>query len=537
MDELVAVIDQIGTDQPPSDEQLTDTKTELATLLDEALTAPRDMEAARAIREAIDKIDAEFVTRTEDAKKEDEEAAKLLEGVKAEEADPDESEGDENAEAEEAEEVEAPEAVAVAANLAKATRRVRSRIEDNPPAPERSDVRVRGIGAAQGMVNDQSTMDDVARVFADLQGDRNLGRQSLVHLDFEYPKNRQLRSKEAVDNTRLIDAVFSEENLTFEAVGAAGGICGPLEADFSSPICGDRGRPIRDGLTRFNASRGGIRYNPSASLADVVGGITVWPIETDESPGAEVKECLVIDCDTDLEAKVDAVVACLQIGNFQARFNPEFWRSRLDLLMVAHDRIAEQLLHTDITALSTAVTYTEGNGTGTVYTVLSAIDRAVAGISSRLRLNRSTGYRVILADWVHQALRTQVARQRFGGDGVAQLALADATIDAWFRARRVTPIWSLDVDVFGAQGAGALLDWPGGTTTLTVFPEGTFMFLDGGTLDLGTEIVDSTLNQTNDRQAFLETFEKVVFRGCQSLQVTVEVGETCICPDVLELTS
>jgi thiazole synthase ThiGH ThiG subunit len=44
-----------------------------------------------------------------------------------------------------------------------------------------------------------------------------------------------------------------------------------------------------------------------------------------------------------------------------------------------------------------------------------------------------------------------------------------------------------------------------------------------------TLIVDSTLLQTNDRQAFQETFEKVAFRGCESLAVTVPVEQGCIC--------
>ena len=94
-----------------------------------------------------------------------------------------------------------------------------------------------------------------------------------------------------------------------------------------------------------------------------------------------------------------------------------------------------------------------------------------------------------------------------------------------------------DLDVFGTQNAGALLDYPGGTTQFIVYPEGTFMFLDGGTLDLGTEITDSTLNKTNDRQAFVETFEKAVKRGCESLAVTVTINEGCQCPEVLDLGS
>jgi hypothetical protein len=42
------------------------------------------------------------------------------------------------------------------------------------------------------------------------------------------------------------------------------------------------------------------------------------------------------------------------------------------------------------------------------------------------------------------------------------------------------------------------------------FPEGTFLYIDGGTLDLGL-VRDSTLNSTNDFQVFGEIFNNTVF--------------------------
>jgi hypothetical protein len=52
-----------------------------------------------------------------------------------------------------------------------------------------------------------------------------------------------------------------------------------------------------------------------------------------------------------------------------------------------------------------------------------------------------------------------------------------------------------------------------------LFSEGTFLFLDGGTLDLGI-VRDSTLNGTNDYKLFIETFEGVAKVGVESLRVT-----------------
>jgi hypothetical protein len=74
-----------------------------------------------------------------------------------------------------------------------------------------------------------------------------------------------------------------------------------------------------------------------------------------------------------------------------------------------------------------------------------------------------------------------------------------------------------------------IVDYPT-TITVPVFPEGTWLFGDGGSLDLGTNITDSSLNEVNNRQAFMETFETTFFRGCESLAVDIPLGIDCICP-------
>ena len=537
MEELLEIINRIGSDDPPSDEELTDSRTKLVELLTVAAEGEeRDLAAARELRTAIDTVDVEVKARADAAVAEEEEAKQLLEGITAQEEEgPDDDETEEPAPEEQGDEVEAKKekelvGVGAAGNLANAVKRTSARVQRDAEVERESkyDVRIRAVGAAQGYpLGVESTMDDVAKMFARDATAVRSGRQSLMRVEKEYPVDRQL-GKLAGPNNRIIDSIFAPDNLTVSAIGAAGGICGPLAADFSHPICGDRGRPIRDSLTQFQADRGGIRYAPSATLADVVGGTSIWTAanDVDPTPSPATKACLVIDCEDELEALVDAVVACVQIGNFQARFNPEFWRSRLDLLAIAHDRLAETTIYNEIVAQSTAVTYAATDGT--VPTVLGAIDKAVQGLKSRLRIT-DTQFRAIMPEWLHGALRADLARQAYGSPS-EQLAASDAVLDSYFSARGVTPTWSPDVDLFAAQAAGALQEWPGGNAVIVVYPVGTFMFLDGGTLDLGTEITDSTLNQTNDRQAFMETFEKVVKRGCESLAITVPVDEVCLCP-------
>lgn len=529
MDELLELVARLGTDDPPTAEELSAARAQLVELLRTATAEEtRDLEAAVALREAIDSIDAETTRATEAQAAEDAEARRLLDGLDPEAA-------------EEAAEETAPEPEPVAASndrpnrrtsLSAAVRRTAlARGTTDPNTPAYSQVLTLGVAQGERLAANASLL-DVATVF-----DRAAGRvktrgarETLVRVEQEFPENRRLSvSGERHSNDMLLSGLMGHQP-GLVPVTAAGGICDPLPADFAHPIFGDRDRPIRDALPRFNAARGGVRFSPAVTLSAVSGSVGVWTIETDESPGETEKNCLVLTCEEEEVAYVDAITACLQIGNFSARFNPEFWRSRLDLLMVAHARLAEQTLYADMDAASTQVTY--GTGEGTIYSVLTAVDKAQAGLRSRMRLTNRTVMNVLLPAWVRDALRSDITRQRLGSAPGEHLAVADRIIDTFFTSRNVRPVWSYDLDLFGTQNAGALLTYPGGNVEFIMWPEGAFFFLDGGTLDLGTEILDSTMVRQNNRMAFMETFERAVFRGGQSLAVTVPVAELCICNDL-----
>jgi hypothetical protein len=72
-----------------------------------------------------------------------------------------------------------------------------------------------------------------------------------------------------------------------------------------------------------------------------------------------------------------------------------------------------------------------------------------------------------------------------------------------------------------AQAAGALVSFPT-TCVAYLYPEGSWLFTDGGTLDLGV-VRDSVLNAGNNYRIFAETFENAVFVGLESLAITMNV--------------
>lgn len=519
---------------PPTDEELTEARTGLVEGLKAAAEGERpNLEDARAIRQAIDAIDAEVVSRAEQREAERAEAAKLLEGIdgadikaadgddegdgdKEDDKSDDEGDGDKEPEA-------SKEKVTVAASLSDAINRsAKRKAERAADVASTWDVLVSTLGPAQGFsISQDADLDAVAQIFNRFAPQVRSGRSTFVHMDRLYPEDRAL-GLSAEENTRAIDKFTSPRAIT-----AAGGICEPLPADFSHPICGDRGRPITDALPSFRADRGGIRFAPNVTIGDLSGAITVWTSETDADPGSDTKACPRIECEDELSATVDAIVACLTVGNFQARFNPEFWRSRLDLLMIEHDRVAEQTAYATMVAASQTTTAPAAAGDGTITDLLRVIDLQVAGIRSRNRLI-GTQFRTVLPLWTRNALRTQLANQAPAGSADL-FDVGDQRLNNFFAVRGVTPVWSPDIELLAAsQGAGALENYNTPFNVLT-FPEGTFVFFDGGTLDLGTQIVDSTLNATNDRQAFMETFEQVVKRGCESLVTPVTVAADCIC--------
>jgi hypothetical protein len=98
-------------------------------------------------------------------------------------------------------------------------------------------------------------------------------------------------------------------------------------------------------------------------------------------------------------------------------------------------------------------------------------------------------------------------------------------IDGYLAARGVNICYHIE-EPTGSQSSGAMNEF-GDTLTWYMFAEGTFLFLDGGTLDLGI-IRDSTLVGTNDYKMFVETFEGVAKVGVESLKVasTIAVNGT-----------
>lgn len=323
-------------------------------------------------------------------------------------------------------------------------------------------------------------------------------------------------------NTATVARIMAEHH---QALTAAGGLCGPAAPryDVAGRVDATDLRPIANGLPRAEADRGAVTFQRPPELEDVEAGLTVWTEANDQNPAdPTTKNVVTATCGDDVEVVVDAIVRRMQVGNFRARYFPEQVAGWLRTLEAAHARLAERTLLDTIDAGSTAVT--AGQVLGTARDVLATIDRASAVLRDRRRLDPDAWLTLIAPQWLRHQLRTDVARQLPGDD---LLAATDQRIGSWFAARQVSVIWALDGTAgqsFTAQGAGPLQGWPS-TVVCRLFPADTWLYLDGGTLDLGV-LRDSTLNATNDAEMFAETFENVARVGHESWTLTMDT-----CPD------
>ena len=367
-----------------------------------------------------------------------------------------------------------------------------------------------------------SSMAEVAEAMAKrLHGLRRVnggdGEQHIVaSISTQFPEERTL-NQDAQANWDKVQAVVGPEALV-----AAGGHQTPFEVKYDIFGLGSAVRPVRDSLPRFQADRGGIRYITPPVLSSYAGAVGVWTAANDsaETPSPASKLSLTVAAAAETTVSTDAVTLQLQFGNLLSRAYPELIARHNELGLIQHAREAEGNLMAKIGAASTAVTSTSVIGMGRDFLV--QLGRAAAAYRSRHRLDADAPLRAIIPAWVKDAMAADLTLQ-MPGDSTLN---AYGEIEAYIASRGIIATFALDTaggaSYFAAQSSGAMNEFPD-TFVWYLFSEGSFLFLDGGTLDLGV-IRDSTLVGTNDYKMFVETFENVALVGVESLQVTSTIN-------------
>jgi hypothetical protein len=338
------------------------------------------------------------------------------------------------------------------------------------------------------------------------------GEQHIVaSIATQYPEERVLTT-DAESNWAKIQAVTGPEALV-----ASGGHSTPFEVKYDIFGLGTTARPLKDALPKFQADRGGIRFVTPPVLSSYANAVGIWTAANDsaETPSPASKLSLTVSAATENTVATDAVTLQLQFGNLMTRAYPELIARHNELGLIQHAREAEGQILTRLTALSTAVTSTSLIGVARDFLV--QLGRAAANYRGRHRLEADAPLRVIAPAWIKDAM---VADLALAAPGDSTLNAA-AEIDGYIASRNINITYHID-DFTDAQGASAMNEFSD-TFVWYMFAEGTFLFLDGGTLDLGV-IRDSTLVGTNDYKMFVETFEGVAKVGVESLKVTSTIS-------------
>jgi hypothetical protein len=395
-----------------------------------------------------------------------------------------------------------------------ADRRLVSQVSEVAPVAITAGADIPGYTAGSSM----DSMNDVAEAMSKrLHGLRRVnggdGEQHIVaSVTTKFPESRTL-STDAESNWAKIQSVSGPEALV-----ASGGHSTPFAIKYDIFGMGTTARPVRDALPHFQADRGGIRFITPPVLSSYSSAVGVWTNSKDITPGTDVKASLTITAASENTVAIDAVTLQLQFGNLMTRAYPELIARHNELGLIQHARSAEQNLLTKIGAASTAVTTTSLIGFGRDFLV--QIGRASAAYRSRHRLEADAPLRAIVPAWVKDAMQADLALNM---PGDSNLAVASGEIDGYVKARNVNLTTTLDGNVFGAQSGSAALNEFADSFDWYLFAEGSFLFLDGGTLDLGI-IRDSSLVGTNDYKMFVETFENIAFVGVESLKVTSTIS-------------
>lgn len=540
-----------------SDAELGEALTAIGAAAQELRSAPATEETVtrlEALAAARTQIQAEQTRRTELADRQAAALANFAEEAPEDEEDAEEAPADteetpdEDAEEETDETEEAPAEGAPVTAGARPRKRVGSmstrRAGNKPPASRKSRVtttaRVQGgiPGFEAGAQIDRAQLATaLAERFNTLNNTSATGRFHVARIESTFPEERTLTADSWLTNTQRMEAVTGQEALV-----AAGGLCAPLETDYAIANVGVTARPIRDALTRFGVERGGIQWRAPFDALSMSSGLGVWTLADDEAVGVvedpdvpdPSKSCFVVECPAVNEATIYSTYLCLEFPNITTRFDREWTDATNRAADVAHARFAENQLLQRLLAGSKHLT--AAKAVSAVRDVLVNLDKTIAYYRSKHRLDSMVPLRMILPAWVKELFRADLTRG-FAGD-LEALAVADATIQGWFRARGVNITFHLDglaadatvtpnvpAQVYANVTANSAIPGFIDRIDAVLFVEGEWLFLDGGILDLGL-VRDSALNARNRYRQFMETFEGVAFKGVETLRLNMEVQPT-----------
>jgi len=413
--------------------------------------------------------------------------------------------------------------------------------DDTQPEPEFAGV-VTAVTKVQGSVPGMSpgqelgSQENLIKAFREkanaLSGTAAAGRHDVARMEFTYPPERVLEGTGEAANMAKIAAARQQGALTASSP-TPGGLCLPLEVRYDIQTIGVTDRPVKAALSAFQVERGGLQYRAPFDALVMSEGMGVWTQVDDVADPLVPKTCLAVECPGVLEASIYSTYLCLEFSNMTARFDNEWVDATTQSSMVAWARFAENQLLSRLASGSKIILGT--HQLGAVRDVLVNFDKIAAYYRNRHRLSTTQPLHMLAPQFLIDLLRADLAMQMTNASPAELFAISQATLESWFATRSINVSWHLD-GLDGATVSGitypnqwyatlvagnSVPEFPVAIDTL-LWVEGDWLFLDGGTLDLGL-VRDSTLNLRNRYQTFVETFEGVAFIGKECLRLILPI--------------
>jgi hypothetical protein len=353
--------------------------------------------------------------------------------------------------------------------------------------------------------------------------------------------------KQWADETPVVLGVDPQENLivlrggqeSAKAMVASGAQCTPQNQLYDFFRLAEPIRSVEDSIPTVLAPRGGIRYIQANCTIAGAGAVGIWGTESPPvtagaiDPTTGEKPCDTVTCPNIQEVLVEAVTKCMVFDNLQYRTFPELIENFQEDVAVQFQILKERYYLDKIDAAATAAT---GIGAyGAARALVYDLRVAAAGYRKRHHMPRGARLNVLMPDWSVDLIKMDLFYDGDNGlnfmnvpDSAVVEALSNDGLDVTFYYDNPTQVQANEdnssVGLTLAQAAGALNDFAP-TVTSYMYAPGTWVKLDGGSLDVGL-VRDHALNKTNDFAMFMEEWIGIAQLGCETIRIDSDVCAT-----------
>lgn len=314
------------------------------------------------------------------------------------------------------------------------------------------------------------------------------------------------------------------------ALVASGTACAPLTPVYEFFRLAEEQNPVESALGVVQAPRGGFRYLAGAFIDANAGTVIDLSSQSRVYTGSTVqntsgpKSCATATCPSPLDELVSALSQCVTFDNLEYRAFPELVDKFLaDVAVLFAER--KEVFYLDYIN-SKSSTVTADYGYGAARNLINDWSDAAIGYRKRARMSRNAPIQVVAPDWALDAIKKDMVND--ASLGMNYLAVPDAQVEDALRTHGLAPVWYNDNPTGispsqkfnGAQASSnAALNRPPKNVVAFIFAPGSFVRLDGGSLDVGL-VRDSVLNGTNNLQLFMEEWLGAAFLANESIRLT-----------------